>query len=166
MGRSRLLIPAGGCRVSPRRSQAGGARVESALSPRFLCRSIPARCPLSPRKVRRLHAPIASIADFRLHQSPTGSPLPTRNEAETGLVLLRLAGSPFEASPSGLPRSTPDWLHVEWVIYMVSSFHLTRSARLCLAHRRSRRRAVQVVQESAHYRTSLEDAAERIVASL
>jgi hypothetical protein len=33
-----------------------------------------------------------------------------------------------------LPRFTPDWLHVEWAIYMVSSFHLTRSARLGLAH--------------------------------
>ena len=35
---------------------------------------------------------------------------------------------------NGLPRSTPDWLHVEWVIHKVSSFHLTRSARLALAH--------------------------------
>src|ERR1022692_2166997 len=34
----------------------------------------------------------------------------------------------------GLPRFTLDWLHVEWVIHMVRSFHLTRSARLGLAH--------------------------------
>jgi hypothetical protein len=51
-----------------------------------------------------------------------------------GLLALRLAGLPFEASSSGLLRSTLDWLHVEWAIYMVSSFHLTRSARLGLAH--------------------------------
>ncbi|HXN49498.1 MAG TPA: hypothetical protein VN893_22795, partial [Bryobacteraceae bacterium] len=37
-------------------------------------------------------------------------------------------------SPNGLLRSAPDRLHVEWAIYMVSSFHLTRSARLGLAH--------------------------------
>jgi len=56
------------------------------------------------------------------------------NEAETSLLALRLTGSPFEASSNGSLRSTLDWLHVEWVIYMVSSFHLTRSARLGLAH--------------------------------
>ena len=61
-------------------------------------------------------------------------PLPSRNEAETGSLAPRLTGSPFEASPNGLLRSTLDWLHVEWVIHMVSSFHLTRPARLGLAH--------------------------------
>lgn len=35
---------------------------------------------------------------------------------------------------NGSLRFTPDWLHVEWVIYMVSSFHLTRLVRLGLAH--------------------------------
>jgi len=34
-----------------------------------------------------------------------------------------------------LLRFTLDPLHVEWDIYMVSSFHLTRSAKLRLAHR-------------------------------
>ena len=61
-------------------------------------------------------------------------PLPLRNEADTGSLALRLTGLPLEASPNGLLRSTLDWLHVEWVIHMVSSFHLTRSARLGLAH--------------------------------
>ena len=70
-----------------------------------------------------------------LHPYLADCPLPSRNEAETGSLALRLAGSLFEASPNGLPRFALDWLHVEWVIYMVSSFHLTRSARLILAHR-------------------------------
>ncbi len=74
------------------------------------------------------------IADVRLYPNRADCPLPSRNEAEPGSLALRLAGSPFEASSNGLPRSTLDWLHVEWVIYMVSSFHLTRSARLGLAH--------------------------------
>jgi hypothetical protein len=50
-------------------------------------------------------------------------------------LALRLAGSPFKAPYNELLRSTLDWLHVELAIYMVSSFHLTRSARLFLAHR-------------------------------
>ena len=74
------------------------------------------------------------IADIRLHPNRADCPLPSRNEAETGLLTLRLAGSPFEASSNGSLRSTLDWLHVEWAIYMVSSLHLTRSARLGLAH--------------------------------
>jgi hypothetical protein len=74
------------------------------------------------------------IADIRLHPNRADCPLPSRNEAETGLLTLRLAGSPFEASSNGSLRSTLDWLHVEWAIYMVSSFHLTRSAKFRLAH--------------------------------
>jgi hypothetical protein len=73
-------------------------------------------------------------ADIRLRPNRADWPLPWRNEAETGLLALRLTGSPLRASPNGLLRSTPDRLHVEWAIYMVSSFHLTRSARLGLAH--------------------------------
>jgi len=49
-------------------------------------------------------------------------------------LALRLTGSPFKAPYNELFRSTLDWLHVELAIYMVSSFHLTRSARLVLAH--------------------------------
>jgi len=57
-----------------------------------------------------------------------------RNEAETGSLTLRLAGSPFKASPYGSLCTTLGWLHVEWAIYMVSSFHLTSQPRLGLAH--------------------------------
>ena len=45
------------------------------------------------------------IAGFRLHPHQADCPLPSRNEAETGLLALRLAGSPFEASSNGLLRS-------------------------------------------------------------
>jgi len=53
------------------------------------------------------------IAGFRLHPNRADWPLPLRHEAGTGSLALRLAGSPFGASPSGLLRSTPNRLHVE-----------------------------------------------------
>jgi len=55
------------------------------------------------------------------------------NEAESGSLALRLTGSPHEASPHGLLRLTLARLPVEWAINRVSSFQLTRSARLILA---------------------------------
>jgi len=55
------------------------------------------------------------------------------NEAESGSLALRLTGSPREASPHGLLRLTLARLPVEWAINRVSSFQLTRSARLILA---------------------------------
>ena len=99
--------------------------------PRLICPcALPPLTPGSPAT-----APTHCFASgFRLHPYPAVWPLPSRNEAVTGLLALRLAGSPFEASPNRLPRFTLDWLHVEWAIYMVSSFHLTRSAKLGLAH--------------------------------
>jgi hypothetical protein len=115
---------------------------------RLLCVATPPPCRVS--QVPRLICPCALhpltpgspaialthffIAGFRLHPNQADCPLPSRNEAETVSFALRLTGSPFEASPNELLRSTLDWLHVEWAIYMVSSFHLTRSARLGLAH--------------------------------
>ena len=74
------------------------------------------------------------ITGFRLHPNRADWPLPLRNEAGSSSLALRLTGLPFEASSNGSLRSTLDWLHVEWEIYMVSSFHLTRSAKLGLAH--------------------------------
>src|SRR5208283_2115118 len=38
------------------------------------------------------------IADVRLHPNRADCPLPSRNEAETSLLALRLTGSPFGAS--------------------------------------------------------------------
>jgi hypothetical protein len=81
----------------------------------------------------RLLAPIASppvsgfITSGRL-AAPT-----LHNEAESGSLALRLTGSPRGASPHGLLRLTLARLPVEWAIDRVSSFQLTRSARLILA---------------------------------
>jgi len=116
------LAVAARCRAAPRPGLPGSSADLSCALP-----------PLTPG------SPAAAVthcftADVRLHPNRADCPLPWRNEAETGLLALRLAGSPFRASPNGLLRSTPDRLHVEWAIYMVSSFHLTRSARLGLAH--------------------------------
>src|ERR1700730_12827281 len=63
-----------------------------------------------------------------------------RHEAESGLLSLRLAGSPPEAPSNGLLRFTLVRLHVERVIHMVDSFHSTRFASL-LAHQSSQRNA-------------------------
>jgi hypothetical protein len=49
-------------------------------------------------------------------------------------LALRLACLPREASPDGLLRRTLAWLPAERAIVRVSSFQLTRSARLGLAH--------------------------------
>jgi hypothetical protein len=57
------------------------------------------------------------------------------NEAGLGSLTLRLAGSPPEASPTALLRRTLGWLSVERAIDRVTSFHVTRTARLVLAHR-------------------------------
>jgi hypothetical protein len=112
----------------------------SAGPPRFLGRSFHARCPLSPRRVRRLLAPISSppIAGFRILgrlATPT-----LCHEAEPGSLALRLACSPREASPAGLLLLTLTWLIVERAINNVYSFQYTRSARLVLAHLSSRSR--------------------------
>src|SRR5690606_33050525 len=60
------------------------------------------------------------------------------HEAESGSLALRLTSSPQRASTHGSPRAPPHRLHVERAINMVSTFQLTRSARLHLAHRRRR----------------------------
>src|ERR1700736_1805576 len=64
-----------------------------------------------------------------------------RHEAESGLLSLRLAGSPPEAPSNGLLRFTLVRLHVERVIHMVDSFHSTRFASL-LAHQSSQRKPI------------------------
>src|SRR5262249_25517253 len=58
------------------------------------------------------------------------------NEAETGSLALRLASSPSRSSTGRLPATPPSRLHGERAIAMVSTFQLTRSARLNLADRR------------------------------
>ncbi len=60
------------------------------------------------------------------------------NEAETGSLTLRLTSSPSRAPTTRLPASPPSRLHGERASAMVSTFQLTRSTRLSLAHRRKR----------------------------
>src|ERR1017187_4254369 len=92
----RLLIPSGrwGSVALPR----------PAGSPRFLDCSIPARCPQSPRKVRRVLAHCFP-ADIRLHPIWRIGYLHWCHEAESGSLALRLTGL--------LPRFPPDGLRSE-----------------------------------------------------
>jgi hypothetical protein len=110
-------------------------------SPRFLGRSVPARCLHSPRKVRSVHAPVASrsMAGFRI--SGRLATFSVCNEADSSSLALRLAGSPREASPDRSLRRTLAWLPVERAINRATSFQVTRTARLGLAHRRPQRKS-------------------------
>jgi hypothetical protein len=56
-----------------------------------------------------------------------------------GSLALRLACLPYKASPAELLPLTLAQLLVERAIYKISSFQNIRSARLILAHRRTRR---------------------------
>ena len=107
-------------------------------SPRFLDRSVHARCPLPPRKARRLLAPVTSppVSGFTFFGRLAAFTFP--NEAELGSLALRLACLPHEASLGRLLGSAPVWLPVERVILRVTSSQITRSARLILAHQSGR----------------------------
>jgi len=62
-----------------------------------------------------------------------------RNEAESGSLALRLMRLPCKASPTRItPRQRSLGYFDERVISKISSFQLTRLARLCLAHRIAR----------------------------
>ena len=104
-------------------------------SPRFLGRSLDARRPLPPRGVRPLHM----LAAWRPMSGFTRSgrmatPRLRFHEAGPGSLPLRLASSPSQASTAGLPRTPLSRLHGERAISMISTFQLTRSTRLILAH--------------------------------
>jgi hypothetical protein len=102
-------------------------------SPRFLDQSVHARCPLLPRKVRRMHSPVASssVAGFSfLGRMATSN---TRNEAEMGSLMLRLTCSPHQSSKPRLLATTLVRLPAERAIRRMNSFQFTRSARLILA---------------------------------
>ena len=102
-------------------------------SPRFLGRSFPTRCPQPPRKAWRLLSPVASPSVAGFISFGRLATFNVRNEAESGSLALRLAGLPPEASPDGLLRRTLGWLSVERATDRVTSFHVTRTTRLCLA---------------------------------
>jgi hypothetical protein len=112
-------------------------------SPRFLGRSVPARCPLSPRKARRLPSPVTSPSAAGFSISGRLATFIKCNEADAGSLALRLAGSLPGASPAGLLRPTSGSLPVERAIDRVTSFHVTRSTRLVLAHQRAQRELFQ-----------------------
>ena len=102
---------------------------------RFLDFSFAARCLQPPRGVRRVHINVTSpsVSDFsQLGRLVT--PTFKRNEAESSLLALRLAASPFWASTWGLLLSPPAWLHDGHLVVMVITFHITREVRLGLTH--------------------------------
>ncbi len=59
-----------------------------------------------------------------------------RNEAMLGSLSLRLTHSRVGASTAELLQSSPDLLFAERAIGKVTTFQVTRSARLILAHQR------------------------------
>ena len=79
----------------------------SAGSPRFLCRSFPARCSQPPRVLRCTYVRLF-FTGSRFHHIRRANHTLLRNEAESDLLALRLAGSHFEASPYGLLRTALD----------------------------------------------------------
>jgi hypothetical protein len=114
--------------------------VHRAGSPRFLDGSVGARRPQSPRRARPLRVLVTSrsMAGFTLSGGmATLNGLTRPNQVHA--FALRLTPLPHMASTDGSPRQPHDRLHGERAIAMVSTFQLTRSTRLCLAHRSTRR---------------------------
>jgi hypothetical protein len=72
--------------------------------PRFLSQSVSTRHPLSPRKARQLHTPVASLPTLGFTYPGRMATFEKFNEAEVGSLALRLALSPLKASPD---RVTP-----------------------------------------------------------
>jgi len=80
----------------------------AAGSPRFLSGSFPARCPHPPRKARQVLLPVASppVSGFIIFGSLATFDCPANQKVAGSVtrpnrvyITLRLAGSPFEASP-------------------------------------------------------------------
>ena len=102
-------------------------------------RSFDARHPVSPRRTRPLHVlvasrPVSGFTSFGRLTIPTGVTRPK------GSLALRLTSSRSRASTAGSPRTPPGRLHGERAIPMVSTFQLTRSTKLCLTHRNTRKK--------------------------
>ena len=85
-------------------------------SPRAHGQSFDARCPLSPRRARRLHTPVASPSTLGFITSGSLAALDSCNEANWGLLALRLASLPRDDSPAGLLRLAVARLHVKRAI--------------------------------------------------
>ena len=111
-------------------------------------RSVDARCPLPPRRARPLQVLVASRPVSGFTQSgrlaaPTCVTRPKRVHA----FALRLTSLSSRAPHPGSPRRTPSRLHGERAIPMISSFQLTRSAKLSLAHQMTQMNADEDEEE-------------------
>jgi len=73
--------------------------------PRFLGQSFSMRRPLSPRRARQPHTPVASLPALGFTYPGRMATLIEFNEAETGSLALRLTPSPHEASPDQVTLS-------------------------------------------------------------
>jgi hypothetical protein len=117
-------------------------------SPRFLRRSFHARCPLPPRRARRLLLPVASpsVPGFIILWQ-TGHSHFCVTRPLKGSLALRLACSPCKASPVELLLPALAQLLVKRAIYKISSFQNIRSARLILALQRRKGRKKNIQSE-------------------
>jgi len=103
--------------------------------PRLICVDI--RRPQPPRRARPLPLLVAwrSGIRLRLFRKVGHSRLLGFNEAESGSLALRLTSSHPRASTARLPVTPPGSFMVNEQFPWSVPFHLTRSARLGLAHR-------------------------------
>ena len=115
----------------------GGPRPCHPVGPlRFLDGPVHTRRPLPPREADKVHALVASLAVAGFTTLWRAGHLLLRNEAETGSLALRLARSLPGASTPGLRPTPPESLSAERAICRVTSFQVTRSARLLLTLQR------------------------------
>ena len=99
--------------------------------------SVGIRCPLSPRRARPLHLPVASRSMAGFTPSGRLATLNLFNEAESGSPFaLRLTPLPSEASTAGLLRQPLGRLQGERATTMVSTLQLTRTVKLRLTHQK------------------------------
>ena len=104
-------------------------------SPRFLGRSLDARRPLPPRGVRPLPVLVAwrPMSGFA-SSGRLATPGLRVSRGRTGFACATADVVAFSGFDPGLPRTPLSRLHGERAIPMVSTFQLTRSTRLILAH--------------------------------
>ena len=95
---------------------------QHAGSPRFLDFSLGTRCPLPPRRARRVHMPVTSppmLASPSLKGWPLSISLTRLNRVRFRYGSHR---APCRASGLGCPHSLPARLHVSQAFHMVNSF--------------------------------------------